>query len=269
MNGAIIVVTPTQLTGDNYVEYVERIASGIDIVRPYRQADEQGELRSGPPSEEEMIDVELQMMEITIILNLTKETRDKVFGKSQYSLSRKMMDRALSGTDGQFFISYKPRDATEEAASEQIDLWVALREYIGRLSDHETQYHTWTSEDKSRYAVCCRHGRAAVMKGPKFIVVTANNVGSKVITQNFGTGDDTKFIAVMCDDAAMLKESDQWIVMVKLTAHKKVTVLWLFGDHSLLPNVTLHSSIFTNHSQLKVLSSSLNLELHLRARLNA
>ena len=47
------------------------------------------------------------------------------------------------------------------------------------------------------------------MRDADFIIVTANNAESKVITQNFETHPDTKFIAVVCDEAAMIKESDQ------------------------------------------------------------
>ena len=91
-------------------------------------------------------------MEILVILNISKEAREKVFGRPELSVSRKMMDRALSKVDGQVWITYQP-DPKDETVKEKIDLWEALREYIGRLSDPDTQYYTWTPEDKARYAV--------------------------------------------------------------------------------------------------------------------
>ena len=82
-------------------------------------------------------------------------------------------------------------------------LWKTLHEYTGRLSDPDTQYQTWTAEDEARYAVCGRHGRAAVIRSK--LVSSAqmlhsrqpkrrasNTVGAKVVRQNFGM--DFKFI---------------------------------------------------------------------------
>lgn len=141
-----------------------------------------------------------------------------------------MLDRALSGVDGEFFITYKPNDGKEES----IDLWPTMREYTKRIVNLDTPYHAWSQEDKARYAVCCEHANAEVIKDARFIIVTANNAGAKVVRQNFGTEDSTKFIAVICDEEAMVKESDQWIALTKLTAHRKITVIWLVGDHNQL-----------------------------------
>ena len=69
------------------------------------------------------------------------------------------------------------------------------------------------------------------MRDAKFVIVTANGAGAKVVRQNFGTRTEVKFVVVMFDESAMIKESDLWIAMVKLTAHKKITAFWMFGDH--------------------------------------
>ena len=227
MGGAILYITPTQKTADTVIEYLLRLDVKILVVRVYRRSDEEGELRKGQIAES--IDMEIQSLEISIILTLRKEGRDKVFGKSEYSLARTMLDRALSGVDEQVMIAYKAKDAKEE---EQIDLWAALREYIARLANADTQYHTWTPEDKARYSACCQRANAIVIEEARFVVVTANNAGTKVITQNFGK--TAKFIVVLCDEAGMIKESDQWIPIVKLACYKKIVSLWLAGDHKQL-----------------------------------
>ena len=121
MSGAVMVTTPTQLSADNFLEYVLKIDPSIKPIRPYRQADEFEKLRRDSPTSENIFDAKLQLMEITVILNLRKEERDKVFGKSKYSVARTMMNRALSEVDPQVFITYQPNPA-DATSKEEIDL---------------------------------------------------------------------------------------------------------------------------------------------------
>ena len=149
-----------------------------------------------------------------------------------------MRERAKSGVDGQVLIDYVPHGTQEK---EIIDLWPTLRDYIGRLGNEDTQYHTSTVEDKARYAVCCRHGNAAVIQDCKFVIVTANSAGSKVITQNFGK--TAEFIVPIYDEAAMIGEADFWIAMVKLQEYQKITGVWMTGDHNQLAKLVVSRGV--------------------------
>ena len=113
VGGAVMFATPTQKSADTIAEYMVKIAPDIPIVRVYRQADENRELRKDPPSLKETVDIQLQAIEIAVILAARKEQHEKVFGKAQYSLARTMPDRALSGVDGQQMITYKPQNSTK------------------------------------------------------------------------------------------------------------------------------------------------------------
>ena len=194
--------------------------------------------------------MDMEILEISIILAMRKAKRDKVFGESKYSLARKVLDRATSLADSQVLVQYTPR-GTEIA--EEIDLWVKLREYIARLGNADTQYHTWSMDDKARYAFCCKQGSAAVIRDSRFIVLTANSVGIKVITQNFGL--EAKFIAVISDEAAMMVEPDQWIPITKLTAHEKIAIVWLIGDHKQMVPLIVSKFALINLFALQIESS--------------
>ena len=52
------------------------------------------------------------------------------------------------------------------------------------------------------------------------------------MTRNFGL--EAKFIAVICNEAAMTTDADLWIAIIKLTAFDKIKTLWLVGDHKQL-----------------------------------
>ena len=212
-------MTPTNKSADAVVEQMENIDKSIPIVRVYRRSDEESELRKGT-SPEDIVDLGEETLEISIIMALRKEGRDKVFGKSSYSLARIMLNRALSNVDGEVLVSYQPKDDPEPTL---VDIWKNVREFAARLADPDNQYHTWSPEDKALYGFCCRHTNAAVIKDARFVVVTANNAGSKVVASNFGV--DVKFIAVLCDEAAMIKEPDQWIPLIKLKECKKIAVV--------------------------------------------
>ena len=155
-------------------------------------------------------------------------------------------------------LTYKPQGSTKTEGGEQIDLWVAMREYITLLANPDTQYYTWNPEQKARFAICCRHANATVIRDAKCIIVAANNAGAKVVTQNFGTREDTKFIAVICDEAAMIRESDQWIPITKLTAYDKITVLWLIGDHNQLFPLVVSKGVGLNPFALQLQHSVYN-----------
>ena len=230
VGGHVMYLAPNQASCDNALECLQKVAPDIPVIRVFRVQHEQGEYRKGTASVGDKIDMEKEILEIAIIVAMRKKRRDKVFGLSKYSLARTMLDRALSGADGEVIVPYEPN--REPKVVENVNLWVALREYIARLGDADTQYRTWSFEDKARYAFCCRHGSAAVIRDARFVIVTANDSGSKVITQNFGL--QAKFIAVICDEAAMTMEADQWIAITKLTAFDKITTLWLIGDHKQL-----------------------------------
>lgn len=229
--GHVVYLAPTQQSCDHALSVLKSIAPEIAVIRLYRAHHEEGEYRtaaSASASTDEL-DIDNQILEMSIIMAMRKDRRDKVFGHSKYSLARTVIDRALSCRDGKVMVEYKPRGSPAKEPGELLDLWATIRHYTTLLEDSDNPYHTWSSEDKAKYGCCCKHGSDAVIKDARFIIVTANNAGAKVITKNFGL--ESKFITVIADEAAMMMEPDQWIVMTKLTAHDKITGLWLFGDH--------------------------------------
>ena len=54
------------MTAANFADVVRSISPNEDIIISGRRSDEQGELRKGSPTEQEVLDAELQMMEILV-----------------------------------------------------------------------------------------------------------------------------------------------------------------------------------------------------------
>ena len=113
-----------------------------------------------------------------------------------------------------------------------IEVWSTIRECLARLDNPETGYFTWTEDEQARFNVCCHHANAAVMKSARVVISTSNNLACEVIAKNFGEAGD--FVVKMADEAGMTPEPDEWVGIIKLRQYKKVTGMWLFGDHSQL-----------------------------------
>ena len=204
-------------------------------------------------------DPEHEAIEIQVVLQLMRENRLKLFGFSEFSLARQMMERAISREDPPCMVTYTPKNEPEK--EETIDFWQTLRDYIALLNKEDSGYYTWTPEDKARYAACCRHANAAVMKACLILVTTANNVGSEVVCQNFGV--DAKFIVYIQDEASMVGEADTWIGITKLSAYDKVRAIWLIGD-----NAQLGPLILSGYGKINPFADQLELSLFSRLYLS-
>ena len=64
--------------------------------------------------------------------------------------------------------------------------------------------------------------------------------------------DAVKFIVMICDEAAMNKEADQWIGITKLTACEKITGMWLIGDHNQLKPLIVSKGVGLNMFALQL-----------------
>ena len=230
--GHVVYLAPTQQSCDHALSVLKTVAPEIPVLRLYRAHHEEGEYRTAASGSTDEVDIDNQILEMSIIMAMRKDRRDKVFGHSKYSLARAVIDRALSCRDGKVMVEYKPRGSPAKEPGEPLDLWATIRRYTTLLEDPENPYHTWSPEDKVKYGFCCKHGSDEVMRDARFIIVTANNAGAKIITKNFGL--ESKYIAVICDEAAMIMEPDQWVAITKLNAQDKITVMWLIGDHKQL-----------------------------------
>ena len=124
--GCILFVTPTQKSADTVLDYVLKVCPWVKPVRVYRKHDEEAELRKSGQVEFNDADIMEQAIEITIIMAMRRDKREKVFGRSQYSLARTMMERALSQMD-LLSTALIPRRLLRNFETKSTSYWLGVR----------------------------------------------------------------------------------------------------------------------------------------------